>query len=154
VRRLAVAGLAAALILLGFEIRKLVRAYPGQCIAADLRLGDFTAARERAAHASGLAPELERMLKRTADLPTDERASAGELAAAARAALERGDPAAAQDWLALAGVRGAVGLEPVGRMLDALAAGRAPDPDDRAGLDPQWAAALARFDAVRAVRGN
>jgi Zn-dependent protease with chaperone function len=115
------------------EVRSLAREWEPDWLVADLRLGRFEAALARA-DAPGVEPELAALARRGAQAPADARAPLA-LGTKALAAWNRDDRTAAREWLELARLRGARGLEP---LIEALAEG-AEGSDD---LPRTWREAL------------
>lgn len=93
------------------QVRDLARAWDGDWLEADLRLGHFEAALARA-EAPGVEPRLAELARRGVQVPERLR-DPHSLGSKALAAWNRDDPQAALEWLELARLRGAQGLDPL-----------------------------------------
>ena len=132
------------------EVWILVRAFPAERLRADLRLGAYASAAERAG-SSSVDEELSRLARRAATLEDGERGVAN-LESRARASMLAGDIEAALEWLDLGALRGSASLAAVASALRGLVQGL---PDAAADLDPHlregWTAEL---EACRATLGR
>jgi len=141
--------LAAAVILQGWA---LARAFPTERLRADLRLGAYASANDRARTRPGRDRELARLAARAATLAQDH-ASVGDLEQRARAAMIAGEPEPALEWLDLGELRGSSELGEVASALRALAAKGKEDGE----LDPEirraWSAELEACRAALDRRG-
>lgn len=93
------------------EVRDLARAWDEDWLEADLRLGRFEAAAERA-DSPRVDPKKAALARRAASAPADARDKRA-LGARAAIAWTRGDRVAAREWLLLSRLRGGQGLEPL-----------------------------------------
>lgn len=93
------------------ELRDLAHEWDEDWLIADLRLGRFEQAAERAA-SEDVAPEFAALARRAAGVPAAARDKKA-LGGAALAAWSRGEAQEAQEWLELARLRGAHRLEPL-----------------------------------------
>ncbi len=138
--RLGFALLAAALIVQGWA---LARAFPTERLRADLRLGAYASANERARARPGRDRELARLAARAATLESG-RAGIGDLERKARAAMLAGDLEPALEWLDLGELRGSSELGEIASAIRALASSRGSE--EEAEIDPEirasWSAEL------------
>lgn len=104
-----------------FEVRDLARTWDEDWLQADLRLGRFEAALSRAEE-PGVEPRLAALARRGVQVPVRLRDPLS-LGTKALAAWNRDDPTAALEWLELARLRGAQGLDPLIAALQAGAVG-------------------------------
>ncbi len=132
------AGVLLFALALVFEGRRLAHEFEPDQLRADLRLGQYASAAERAPRIEGLDPALARLVERARSLQGAE-AGAAELEAAARAALARDELAEALEYLQLGALRG---REDLAEIALALASPRAHALDPA--LAQSWAAELAR----------
>lgn len=123
------------------EVRALVRDWDQDWIVADLRLGRFELAAERAS-GPRIDPDLAGLARLAAQVPSASR-TPSDLWALALSAGSRGDLDQARDWLELARLRGAEGLDPLIDELDR--AGSTPET-----LVPAWREALRSLAEARA----
>jgi Zn-dependent protease with chaperone function len=121
-RRWTCAGALLFLVTGGFEVRALLSARTRQEVQADLRLGDYATAAHRARAAHDLEPDVVALLARTSALARDGVVAA-DIEREARAALRMRDDHAAEEWLALGGLRGRKDLAEVGAALEKVRTG-------------------------------
>jgi Zn-dependent protease with chaperone function len=147
-RRTTIAGVLVFAILACLEVVRLSGSLGADRVRADLRLGRYASAVERARNEPDLDRGVAALVARAAALETaaGERPPVSELAALARAALRDQDLQAALEWLDLAAMRGDRDLEALAheirRRLD-------PDPGEPEPLAPEiealWRDELARL---------
>ncbi|MFN0007452.1 MAG: M48 family metallopeptidase [Planctomycetota bacterium] len=114
-------------------------------VRADLLLGRYASAAERAENADGLDPELVRLAKQAASL--GDGIPVSELEIRARRSLASGDAEAGLGWLELGAIRGDAELERVALAVQALASG-GPEPGNLLGTSEleSW---KAEIEAIR-----
>lgn len=115
-------GMILLVLALSLQIWTLAETFRDDLMRADLRLGRYAAAAERAEDADGLDPALTRLALRAASLGRDE-APVSEIATRARESLTSGDVESALAWLELGAIRGDAELERVAGAVQALASG-------------------------------
>ena len=147
--RLGMMLLAAAAILQGWA---LTRAFPTERLRADLRLGAYASAIERARRHPGRDRELARLAARAATLAPDHT-SLGDLEQRARAAMIAGEPEPALEWLDLGELRGAFELGEVASALRALAGRGKEEVEIDPGIRRAWSAELEACRAAMDRRG-
>jgi hypothetical protein len=130
-------GFALFAVAAGLEVGELARSWDRDWLVADLRLGRFEAAAERAD--AGADEELATLARRAAAAPEGPR-DPRSLCQAALSAWIRGDRAAAREWLELARLRGGRNLEP---LIEALQEGSS----GVEGLPAAWREALRTLSA-------
>ncbi|MBK7642640.1 MAG: M48 family metalloprotease [Planctomycetes bacterium] len=108
-RRWSILGVALFLVSAAFEGRRLAQDFGGDCLRANLRLGEYAAAQVRVRELPELGPELRKLVVRAGSIGHDV-ADAGELEQLARAALTRDDAQAALEYLQLGALRGRADL--------------------------------------------
>jgi len=133
-------GIALFCVALLVEVRALARDWDEDWVVADLRLGRFETAAERA-EGPRVDPELAALARRAVRAPAASRRPQ-DLWALALSAGFRGDLAEARDWLELARLRGAEGLDPLIEELDRAG----PSPER---LAPVWREALRTLAEAR-----
>jgi hypothetical protein len=135
-------GFALFAVVAAVQLVELARSWQEDWLVAELRLGQFERAAERAG-AEGVDPELAALARLALEVPVDAR-DGEALERRALEALQAGDEERAADFLELARLRGRTEVEPVIEAVEAL-----PGPTSAA-LPPQWSAALdARRNAPR-----
>jgi Zn-dependent protease with chaperone function len=118
------AGLALLAMGIAGEAWVQARGWREQRVIVDLALGDYTAARERAAVDEELPEDTALLVARSADLAGDaDRVQPAAIEGAARAAFERGELGAAYELLVLGGLRGRSDMLAASQALDLAAAG-------------------------------
>lgn len=140
-RRYALCGAVLAVVIVTLEGWSLAGSWSSDQVYVDLSLGRYTAARERAGRAAGLAPELVDLVERATRLPPD--VDADGLVELTAGALGRGALADARVYADLAVLRGREDLLPLREALlaasdEGLAAEEAFAIDEA----PRWRAKL------------
>lgn len=115
-------GMALLVVALSLQVWTLTTTLRDDLVRADLRLGRYASASERAENAEGLDPALAHLARRAASLGRDE-VPVSELETRARESLASGDAEAGLAWLELGAIRGDTELERVAEAVRALANG-------------------------------
>lgn len=105
-------GVLLLVVAAALELWTLSDSFPEDRLRADLRLGRYAAAAERARALEGLDPALSRLVVRAASLGRDA-APITEIEARARASFASGDCGSGVAWLDLGAMRGSTELEDV-----------------------------------------
>lgn len=136
--------LGAILLALAISLQawSLTATFRDDLLRADLRLGRYASAAERAEDADGLDPALVELARRAASLGRDE-VPVSELETRARESLASGDAEAGLRWLELGAIRGDEELERVALAVQALVSG-GPEPRDILGTTEleSWSAEI------------
>jgi len=132
-------------IALSLQAWTLATSFREDRLRADLRLGRYASAAERAEDADGMDPALVHLTKRAASLGRDE-VPVSELATRARESLASGDAEAGLEWLELGAIRGDGELERIALALHALVSGDS-EPTDLLGTPEleSWSAEIEAF---------
>lgn len=110
---------------LALQVRTAWKRAPGELVRAELCLGQYASAIERAREVEELEPDVARLVARVKELggaATDGDVAVEELERRARAALVARDDAAAYEWLCLGGLRERADLAAVAEAVRALKA--------------------------------
>jgi hypothetical protein len=117
-------GMALLVLALALQSLVLAQSFRDDRMRADLRLGRYGPAAERAAAPEGLDPALARLARLASSLGRDE-VPVAVIETRARESLSSGDVDSALDWLDLGALRGDAQLDRVARAVRGLASGSA-----------------------------